>query len=149
MTRPWVISGGSGTVGQHVVAALREAGTPVRVLSRSARPDAPGVRTLRWDPQRAAAGDAAALGELRQALEGADVVLNLAGESVAAGRLGGRHFARVLSSRVDATRALVQAQRACADWPSAQEARTTAGATRAPARARVGDRPRTRVRRST
>ncbi|MCA8920875.1 MAG: TIGR01777 family oxidoreductase, partial [Planctomycetes bacterium] len=46
------------------------------------------------------------------------VVLNLAGESVAAGRLGGRHFARVLSSRVDATRALVQAQRACADPPT-------------------------------
>lgn len=100
-------------MGQHVVRALRAAGTEARVLTRNPKES----NHFGWDPAAAASGDADAVQAVTRAMKGAGVVLNLAGESVANGRLTGKHFQRVLSSRVDATRALVQAHRACDDAP--------------------------------
>ncbi|HEY1775060.1 MAG TPA: TIGR01777 family oxidoreductase [Solirubrobacteraceae bacterium] len=64
------VSGGSGLIGSRVVAALRERGDEVTVLSRSGSGGA-----VAWDPL---SGPAPA-----SVLEGADAVVNLAGEPIA------------------------------------------------------------------
>lgn len=104
------IAGASGVVGRHLVSAAVERGWQVRVLTR--RPESYDVASERvqcfgWDPQRAAGGGATAVEAVALALEGADVVVNLAGASLADGRLDAPHKARVLNSRIFATEALV------------------------------------------
>lgn len=107
------IAGASGVVGRHLLALARREGLAVRVLTRGA----PEPSATRWDPSRAAAGDAAALAPVTAALEGADLVVNLAGASLDGGRLSADHKRRVLESRLDATRALVRARARCAAPP--------------------------------
>jgi uncharacterized protein (TIGR01777 family) len=88
-------------------------GHNVRPLSRSSRPG-----YWRWNPTAAAASDIDAIEELRAAIDGADAVVNLAGSSVSAGRLGTKHLAEILRSRVDAATALSAAWRQCKQPPS-------------------------------
>ena len=71
-----IISGASGAVGSRLVPFLTAAGHEVtRLVRRDARP---GEREVRWGPARGGLGSAA--------LEGMDAVVNLSGESVAAGK---------------------------------------------------------------
>ena len=63
----FLVTGGTGTLGQHVVPLLREAGGDVRVLTRQAR--SPGQL----------AGDLETGQGLDEALDGVDTVLHLAG----------------------------------------------------------------------
>jgi uncharacterized protein YbjT (DUF2867 family) len=44
-----LVTGGTGTLGRHVVRRLRDAGSDVRVLSRGAHADEEGVRYVRGD----------------------------------------------------------------------------------------------------
>lgn len=78
-----LVTGGTGTLGTHVVEQLRHAGRGIRVLGRSARGDEPGVEYMRGDT---VAGDG-----LAAAVAGAEVVLHLAGgakgDDVAAGHV--------------------------------------------------------------
>jgi uncharacterized protein len=67
-----VIPGGSGHLGTLLAQSLHEAGEEVVVLSRASR-NAPW-RTVQWD--------GATLGKWAEEFEGADVVINLAGQSV-------------------------------------------------------------------
>lgn len=114
-SRVMVIAGASGVVGRHLITAARARGWRLRVLTRSTAAgslpvvddDAP-QRLMAWSPQRAAGDDAAAQRVVARALEGADVVVNLAGASLSEGRLDAPHRRRVRDSRVDATRALVR-----------------------------------------
>ncbi|MFB6852972.1 SDR family oxidoreductase [Streptomyces sp. NPDC056341] len=73
MTAPTLVTGGTGTLGGHVVPLLRKAGHPVRVLSRHGRESADGVEYVSAD----------LLDEedpgLRTALTGTEIVLHLAG----------------------------------------------------------------------
>jgi NAD dependent epimerase/dehydratase family enzyme len=64
------VSGANGLIGSHLVAALRARGDEVTVLSRSGSGGA-----VAWDPLSGPAPAAA--------LEGADAVVNLAGEPIA------------------------------------------------------------------
>lgn len=96
MTSPQniLISGASGLVGQPLCAALKERGHIVRTVSRSERGD------FQWD---------VGAGQLDPAaLQGVDVVIHLAGESVAQ-RWTAEVKARILSSRVESTKLLVEA----------------------------------------
>jgi hypothetical protein len=101
--RTIVVAGGTGFIGQRLVARLRARGDRVRVLSR--RPEATrlpeGVEAVGWQPD--------ALGPWVQALEGASGVVNLAGEPVAGGRWTDAKRRRIYDSRVVATRRLVEA----------------------------------------
>jgi uncharacterized protein len=93
-----VISGASGLVGSALVPALRASGHRVDRLSR--RPPAAGSTDFQWDP---------AQGRLdTRALEGADAVVHLAGESIAAFRWTAAVKERIRRSRVDGTRLLSQ-----------------------------------------
>ncbi len=92
-----LITGASGLVGSALAEALRGAGHTVARLVRPGKPLHPG--DVRWDP---------IAGELdRPAAEGADVLVNLAGASIAAGRWNSERKKLLRASRVDATRNLV------------------------------------------
>ena len=107
-----VIAGGTGVVGRHLGACARAQGWELLLLSRS-----PGPGQAVWDPAAAARGPGPAREAVAKALEGADLLVNLAGASIGDGRLGAAHRARVLDSRIDATRALVEGHRLCARPP--------------------------------
>jgi uncharacterized protein (TIGR01777 family) len=88
-----VIPGGSGQVGTLLARFFHREGHDVVVLSRS-----PGTA-----PWRFVAWDAKALGGWVRELDGADVVINLAGRSVNC-RYDARNRREIMASRVDSTR---------------------------------------------
>jgi uncharacterized protein (TIGR01777 family) len=98
-----LITGGTGFLGTAMVAALRARGDALVVVSR--------------DAQRARAlGDVAAVeadlqspGPWTSALAGADAVIHLAGEPVAARRWTAQQKQMLRDSRVETTRVLVEA----------------------------------------
>lgn len=97
-----VISGATGLIGRHLVAALRDRGDDVSVLARN--PDRAserlGVRADMWDP--------VAVPPPAAALSGADAVVHLAGEPVSQ-RWNAQVRRRIHESRELGTRHLVHA----------------------------------------
>jgi hypothetical protein len=94
-----VVTGATGLVGGALVASLLAAGHRVDRVSR--RPPAPGSTDIQWDPER----DEFDASRLR----GAEAVVHLAGEPVAARRWTAEHKARVRESRIRSTRLLAEA----------------------------------------
>ena len=107
-----VIAGGSGFLGEALSAACAKNGDDVAVLTRGAggANPAPRVRLVRWTPN----GGTGAWGS---ELNGADAVINLAGESIAAKRWSDAQKQRIEDSRMRATRSLVEAINAAASPP--------------------------------
>ncbi|HEY2289796.1 MAG TPA: TIGR01777 family oxidoreductase [Thermoanaerobaculia bacterium] len=93
-----VIPGGSGQVGTILARAFHQDGHEVVVLSRS--PAGAPWRSVPWD--------ARTLGDWAREVDGADVVINLAGRSVNC-RYNERNRREILESRVDSTRVLGEA----------------------------------------
>jgi uncharacterized protein (TIGR01777 family) len=100
-----VLAGATGFIGRHLVDELLPAKNEVTVLSRHLD-RARKVFGNRVDVQQ---WDAVSVGEWASALDGADAVINLAGESIGAGRWTAKRKTRIIDSRVNATRALVSA----------------------------------------
>jgi uncharacterized protein (TIGR01777 family) len=99
-----LVTGSTGLVGTALVSHLKQAGHTVCRLMRP-QTNAEATRgtegfDVRWDP---------ATGELGSAGVGADAVVNLAGASIAEGRWTAERKKVLRSSRVDTTRALVNA----------------------------------------
>lgn len=91
MTKVLVV-GGSGTIGRELVPFLQQAGYSLTILRR---------KKGEWDPER---------GYLAQeAIEGYDVIINLAGQSLVSGLWTAKQKEKILQSRVVSTRLLVQA----------------------------------------
>jgi len=97
-----LVTGGTGFIGQAVCHALRGAAHTVTLVSR--------------DPAHAS-GTAVGWDAVGQAVAAADALVNLAGEPIAAGRWGAVRKEAILQSRVNATRALVDAAGAAAKKP--------------------------------
>jgi uncharacterized protein len=99
-----LITGSTGLVGSALVSDLKRAGHTVCRLVRPETNLAALQRTdgldVRWNP---------ATGELGGAAVGADAVVNLAGASIADGRWTPERKQLLRASRVDTTRALVNA----------------------------------------
>jgi len=93
-----VIAGGSGQVGTILTRAFRHDSHEVVVLSR--HPNTAQVRTVAWDGRT--------LASWTQEIEGADVLINLAGRSVNC-RYNTRNRQEIMQSRVDSTRVVGQA----------------------------------------
>lgn len=93
-----VVPGGSGQVGTLVAQAFHEGGHEVVVLSRAPLP-APW-RTASWDARK--------LGDWAREIDGADVVVNLAGRSVNC-RYTAENRRQILNSRVESTRVVGEA----------------------------------------
>jgi uncharacterized protein (TIGR01777 family) len=95
----FLVAGSSGFLGRHLVQALRAGGDDVRTLTRSSAPT--GAEEVSWDP---------AAGRLDPAaLDGVDVVVNVAG-SPTVGNPHSKKWARNLrESRVTTTSTLAEA----------------------------------------
>jgi uncharacterized protein (TIGR01777 family) len=107
-----VIAGGTGFLGQPLAAACAADGDEVVILSRPGGSQSSHglknsqgsgqLRVVAWTPN----GDT---GPWAREIEGAGVVVNLAGESIAGRRWTVAQKQRILESRVDATRSVVAA----------------------------------------
>jgi hypothetical protein len=96
-----VIAGGTGFLGRALADSLARDGHTLAVLSRGGAPARP-ARSVSWSPDGSA-------GAWSAEIDGADAVVNLAGESIAAKRWTPAQKHRILDSRVLATRSLVNA----------------------------------------
>ena len=112
-----VLAGATGFLGRPLADALARSGDTVVVLSRKpgrvTRPanGAGSVREIAWTPDGSA-------GAWASEINGADAVVNLAGESIAGKRWNAAHKARIRESRVLATRSIVAAIAQAAQPPS-------------------------------
>jgi uncharacterized protein (TIGR01777 family) len=106
-----VIAGGTGFLGNALGWAWAEESHDVRLLTRSLAPGQaqhesgtgkPGITRVGWKPDGQAGG-------LARELEGAAVLVNLAGESIDGGRWTAARKQALRDSRVLATRSLVAA----------------------------------------
>jgi uncharacterized protein (TIGR01777 family) len=102
-----VLPGGNGQVGRALVRALSRDGHECVVLTR--RPAAGGLgRSVAWDGRTP--------GPWRTEIDGADVVINLAGRTVDC-RYSEQHLREMMDSRVDSTRVVGEAIAAAARPP--------------------------------
>lgn len=102
-----VVAGGTGLVGRALIQALLSRGSQVVVLTRK-------PQTLRLSTGATAHGWEG----LPEVLNGADAVINLAGEGIAERRWSASRKAAIRESRLLATGRLVEAMRACATPPA-------------------------------
>jgi uncharacterized protein (TIGR01777 family) len=93
-----IIAGGTGQVGAVLARAFHRDGHSVVVLSRN--PKSAAWPIIQWDGR--------SIGPWVEHLEGADVVINLAGRSVNC-RYGAENRRTIMDSRVDSTRVIGQA----------------------------------------
>jgi hypothetical protein len=109
-----VVAGGTGFLGRPLCEGFAEEGHEVIVLTRALPPGAtaheagtgvPGVTRVGWQLDGQA-------GDWARHVDGADAVVNLAGESIAARRWTPEQKSRLRESRVLATRGLAEAIRA-------------------------------------
>jgi uncharacterized protein len=98
-----VIAGASGFIGSALVQRLSQRGDSLNLLSRKPRSPARTAdrEWLVWEP--------GVSGEWEKSVDGADGVVNLAGEGIAEKRWTERRKELIRSSRIDSTRALVRA----------------------------------------
>jgi len=104
-----VAAGATGFLGRPLVQALLDAGHEVTILTRRSRPEW-SVRQVEWQPD----GEA---GSWRSVVDGADAVINLAGESLASGRWTTKRKQVLVDSRMRPTRSLAAAIAAAARPP--------------------------------
>ena len=104
MTKRVLITGGTGLIGRALSASIAADGYEVIVLSRNPERAIglpPGVCAERWDARSAVGWGVLA--------DGAYAVVNLAGEGISAGRWTPERKRRILESRLNAGRAVVEA----------------------------------------
>jgi len=100
-----VLAGATGFIGRSLISSLIENQYEVDLLTRSpekvSRLWGSAVRAVSWDGRTA--------GDWQQCLEGADGVMNLCGEPIAEKKWTPEQKSKILSSRIDSTRAIVLA----------------------------------------
>ena len=101
-TKTVVLAGASGFIGKYIRKRFRQDGWTVRLIGR-----APGTAATGWDDDDA----------LVRAINGADLLVNLAGRSVSC-RYNTRNKAVIRESRVLTTEALGRAVARCQEPPS-------------------------------
>jgi hypothetical protein len=102
-----LIAGGSGFLGQKLAVRLRDEGYRVQILTR--RPST-ATDTIAWNPDGMP-------GTLPQQFDGADGVVNLAGETLAKWPWTTRRKRAIWESRILSTRTIAKAIASCARPP--------------------------------
>ena len=105
-----VVAGGTGFLGRPLTERLVTKGHQVVVLTREAASQEP-ARAVVWSPD-------GSVGAWANEIDGADAVVNLAGESIAARRWSANHKQQILDSRIRATRSLAAAIARASQPPS-------------------------------
>lgn len=102
-----VVAGGTGFIGSALCARLTGQGHSLILLVRSisAAAEAPNKTAILWQPGSAGAWEQT----LEETIAGADGIINLAGEPIAAKRWTEGQKRKLRSSRIDTTRILVTA----------------------------------------
>lgn len=103
-----LLAGGTGFLGRALTAALTAGGHEVSNLSRRPRPGRP--HDIAWTPD-------GTVGPWASAVEGADVIINLAGEGIADRRWSDERKAALRTSRILPTRSLALALKAASPRP--------------------------------
>ncbi len=103
-----VLAGGGGFIGRSLTRHYASGGWDVVILSRRADVLVPGARVVPWDGRTVGAWTAE--------LEGADLLVNLAGRSVNC-RYHSRNRREIMESRVNSTRVLGESVGACSVPP--------------------------------
>ncbi len=104
-----VIPGGSGFLGLELARFFSEKGWEVSILSRNKKADQGAIKFFQWDGKT--------LGDWVKQIDGADVVVNMAGRTVNC-RYNEKNKKQILDSRIDSTRVLGQAIANAAKPPS-------------------------------
>lgn len=99
-----LVSGATGMIGTSLTRALESAGHKVTRLTRSPKSD----KDIGWDPDA---------GRIDGDLSGTEVVVHLAGESIAEGRWNDQKKSRILDSRVKGTKLLAESVAKLAEPP--------------------------------
>jgi uncharacterized protein len=105
-----VIAGGTGFLGRPLSERLAGERNELVILSRSPTASVGAGRAVVWPAD-------GTIGAWAAEIDGADAVVNLAGESIAGRRWSADHKRRIRGSRVAATRSLVDAIAAAAHPP--------------------------------
>ncbi|MCG9895230.1 MAG: TIGR01777 family oxidoreductase [Fimbriimonadaceae bacterium] len=108
-----VVAGGSGFIGREILRQAKEAGWTTVALSRRNQSIPFADEVVVWSGRP---GDPVATDRLREALEGAEGVINLSGRPVM-GRWTPTVMQEILNSRVESTRAIGEAILACQNPP--------------------------------
>src|SRR3989338_3982565 len=100
-----VIAGGTGFIGKALIRQLQQAGHRMVILTRKPvskqEPQSGPVSYAYWDAKTA--------GPWINQIDGADAVINLSGEPIAAKRWTPEQKARIIASRIEAAEAIVDA----------------------------------------
>jgi uncharacterized protein (TIGR01777 family) len=112
-----IVSGASGLIGCRLTTYLSDRGHRVDSLVR--RAPIPDGNEIRWHPESHRID--------RERMEGADAVIHLAGENIAAGRWTPARKERILRSRVDGTRFLCESLASLAARPRVLVAASAVG----------------------
>lgn len=108
-----VLAGGTGFIGKALIDALTSRGDRVTLLTRD-----PGAAKARWGGKVSPLEwDGRTAGAWTAAVDGADAVINLSGESIADGRWTPARKLQLIKSRIDSTRAVVAAIASAAKKP--------------------------------
>lgn len=98
-----ILAGGTGFLGRPLAHALLADGHDVVVLTRdTVRNTVAGAHVVAWTPD-------GQTGSWAAEIDGADAIVNLAGEPIAARRWSHEYKRRIQESRIRATRSLVEA----------------------------------------
>ena len=107
-----IVTGGTGFIGHALVQTLVRDGHAVTVLTRhagSAKKILGTTKVVGWNPTVSGAWE--------QEFAGIDAVINLAGEPIADGRWTESRKRNITQSRIDVTKAIVEALRAHSTGP--------------------------------
>ena len=107
-----VVAGGTGFIGKNLISQLIAAGDSVTLLTREGQVPEKFNNKLAVQPW-----DGKSSGAWTQVIDGADAVINLCGEGIANKRWSKKQIAVLRSSRLEPTRAIVQAIRSAKVGP--------------------------------
>lgn len=109
-----ILTGGSGFIGSRLVEKLASGGHEVIVLTR----DPASFKMAKYSTIKAKQWDGKTPGTWVSDVDGADAVMNFAGESIGGKRWTSKQKEKILNSRIDATRALVDAMKQAKKKPA-------------------------------
>ena len=99
-----VLAGGTGQIGKAIISNLKDEFENIVVLSRHPQTDRDHIRYVKWDGKT--------VGSWKSELDGADVLINLAGKNVNC-RYTLANRKEILNSRINSVKVLADAIREC------------------------------------